>query len=183
VANLFDLRFGLFAFCPLLMFGLPGVWLASDAWFSRAEKWLLAAAAFAFLLFCSANQFARMQWNTGVRYLVPLVPFLMLGVVVVLERLSARARYAIATMAFSQAWVMAMVRESVPESFGTVLAHGPQLPWLTVLGRMAPQYLPGLGGPPPAWPLILIAAAMLYVLWSRTLDPQHPAIRILEPIS
>ena len=182
-ANLFDLRFGLFAFCPLLILGIPGVWLAPGAWFSRAEKWLLAAAALAFLVFCSANQFARMQWNTGVRYLVPMVPFLLLGVVVVLERLSTGARYAIAAAAFTQAWVMAMVRESVPDSFASVLAHGPQLPWLTVLGRMAPQYLRGLDGPPPAWPLILIAAAMLYVLWSRTLHSHPASIRTPEPIS
>jgi hypothetical protein len=171
LANLFDLRFGLFAFSPVLILGLPGIWLAPETWFSRAEKRLLAAAALAFLLFCSANQFARMQWNTGVRYLVPMTPFLLLGAVVVLERMPARVRFAIAAAAFAQAWVLAMVRESVPESFASVLANGPQLPWLTVLGKMAPQYLQGMSGSPPAWPLMLAAAAVIAFLWSRVLSP------------
>ena len=183
IANLFDLRFGLLAFCPLLVLGVPGLWVAPEPWFSKGEKRLLATGAVGFLLFCSANQFARMQWNTGVRYLVPLVPFLMLGVVVVLERMPARIRYAIAIVAFTQAWVMSMVRESVPESFASVVANGPQLPWLTVLGKMAPQYLPGLDGPPPAWPVFLLAAALLGVLWSRLLHPGSVPVSGPEPVA
>lgn len=182
-ANLFDLRFGLFAFCPILILGIPGLWLAPESWFSRAEKRLLAAAGLAFLLFCSANQFARMQWNTGVRYLVPMIPFLLLGVVAVLERMPARVRYAFAAAAFAQAWVLAMVRESVPESFASVLANGPQLPWLTVLGKMAPQYLRGLNGPPPAWPLILAVAVASALLWSRVLPPGPAPVSAPEPIA
>ena len=179
-ANLFDLRFGLFAFCPLLLLGIPGIWLAPRSWFSRPEKVLLAAAGVAFLLFCSANQFARMQWNTGVRYLVPMVPFLMLGVVVVLERVSVRMRYILAAAAFAQSWAIAMVRESVPESLITVLTHGPQLPWLTVLGKMAPQYLRGLDGAPPAWPLLLIAAGCLWLVWRAVLRSRPAALRSME---
>jgi hypothetical protein len=179
-ANLFDLRFGLFAFAPVLLLGMPGLWLAPPSWLTRAEKWLLAAAALAFLVFCSANQFARMQWNTGVRYLVPMVPFLMLGVVVVMERVPSRARYALAAAALAQSWAMAMVRESVPESLMSVLTHGPQLPWLTVLGKMAPQYLHGLDGPPPAWPLMLLVAAGLAVLWRVVLRTRPRALRSME---
>ncbi len=179
-ANLFDLRFGLLAFCPLLLLGFPGLWLAPPSWLSRAEKWLLAAAALAFLMFCSANQFARMQWNTGIRYLVPMVPFLMVGVVVVLDRVPARARYALAAAAFAQSWAMAMVRESVPDSLVGVLTHGPQLPWLTVLGKMAPQYLRGLDGPPPASPLLLLTAAGLALLWRVVLRAQPAPLRSME---
>ena len=179
-ANLFDLRFGLFAFCPLLLLGIPGLWLAPASWLSRAEKALLAAAAVTFLLFCSANQFARMQWNTGVRYLLPMVPFLMLGVVVMLERVSVRARCALAAAALAQSWAIAMVRESVPESLLSVVAHGPQLPWLTVLGKMAPQYLRGFDGAPPAWPLLLIAAVCLWLLWRAVLRRPRAALRSME---
>jgi hypothetical protein len=166
-ANLFDLRFGLFAFCPLLVLGLPGLWMAPPEYLSRHEKQLLAAAGVAFLLFCSANQFARMQWNTGVRYLVPMIPFLIIGVVVVLERLPARLRYLVAGLAFAQSWAIAMVRESVPESLTRVLTNGPELPWLTVVGKMAPQYLPGMDGPPPAWPLLVLALAAVGAVWAR----------------
>ena len=115
-ANLFDLRFGLFAFCPLLLLGIPGSgWRRRRGCPARRRR-CSRPRRLTFLLFCSANQFARMQWNTGVRYLLPMVPFLMLGVVVVLERVSVRARYALAAAAFAQSWAIAMVRESVPES-------------------------------------------------------------------
>jgi hypothetical protein len=182
-ANLFDPRFGLFAFSPVLILGLPGMWLAPEAWFSRTEKRLFAAAALAFLLFCSANQFARMQWNTGVRYLVPMIPFLLFGTVAVLERLPARVRHAIAAAAFAQAWVLAMVRESVPESVASVLSNGPQLPWLTVLGKMAPQYLDGISGPPPAWPFMLAAAAAIAFLWSRVPSPSPRPVGAPESLA
>jgi hypothetical protein len=107
----------------------------------------------------------------------------MLGVVVALERVPARIRHAIAVAALAQAWIMAMARESVPESFASVLANGPQLPWLTVLGKMAPQYLPSLDGPPPAWPLFLIAAALLGVLWNRLLPQGAAPVSDPEPVA
>jgi hypothetical protein len=111
------------------------------------------------------------------------VPFLMLGVVVALERVPARIRQVVAIAALAQAWVMAMVRESVPESFASVMANGPQLPWLTVLGKMAPQYLPSLDGPPPAWPFFLLAAALLGVLWNRLLQRGAAPVSGPEPVA
>jgi hypothetical protein len=180
VANLFDLRFGIFAFCPLLILGVPGLWLAPERWFSRVEKWLFAAAAVAFVLFCSANQFARMQWNTGIRYLVPMIPFLLLGTVVVLERLPNRLRYAVAAAAFAQAWAIAMVRESVPESLTRMLTNGPELPWLTVLGKMAPQYLPHLDGALPAWPLLLLGALVIAAIWRITCREREALSMVAE---
>jgi hypothetical protein len=164
-ANLFDPRFGLFAFCPLLLLALPGFRLAPVAWFTRPEKVLIAAFAVLFLLFCSANQFARLTWNTGMRYTIPLVPFLFLLAVPVLRRLPPLLTYALAVLAFAQAWALAMVRESVPQSLLRVFVEGFQLPWLTVLGRTASQYAAFLEGRPSPLPLVALCGALVFVVW------------------
>ena len=173
-ANLFDSRFGLLAFGPLLALGVPGIWLAPSGWLQRREKLLLAAFALLFLLFCSANQYARLQWNTGVRYLVPMIPFLMLGVIAVLVRVPGPVRYGVAALAIAHAWALAMVRESVPDSLHRAFVQGFELPWLTVLWKMAPQYLPGVDTPPTPWPIFLLCALAIGALWWRD-RPRKPA--------
>lgn len=164
-ANLFDLRFGLFAFAPVLLLALPGAWLMPARWLSRRQTLTIAAFAAGFVLFCSANQFARLQWNTGLRYLLPLVPFAFLYAVPVLERLPGLARRWILVVAVAQAWALAMARESVPESLARIFIAGPELPWLTVVGRMAPQYAPFLEGAPSPLPILAVGAAVLTALW------------------
>jgi hypothetical protein len=165
IANLFDPRFGVFAFAPILLLALPGAWLMPASWLSPRQTRLIFAFMAAFVLFCSANQFARLQWNTGVRYLVPLVPFLFLYAIPVLRRLPRAASGTILVLAVGQAWALAMVRDSVPASLAQVLTHGPELPWLTVLGKTAAQYAPSLSDRPSAWPVLLPAAAVLAAIW------------------
>ena len=80
--NLLDLRYGLFAFCPLLAAGLAAPFvrrLSADP--DRREQAVALSAVGALLLFSAANQFSNLQWNTGVRYLVPAVPLLFLLVI------------------------------------------------------------------------------------------------------
>ena len=164
-ANLFDPRFGVFAFAPILLLALPGAWLMPADWLSRRQTTLIFAFMAAFVLFCSANQFARLQWNTGIRYLMPLVPFLFLYAIPVLRRLPRLAAVAILLLAVGQAWALAMVRESVPVSLAHVLTHGPELPWLTVLGKTGAQYAPSLSDRPSALPILLPAAIVLVAIW------------------
>lgn len=174
--NLFDPRFGLFAFGPLLLLALPGVWLMPRAWLTGRQTAVVAAYFVGFLLFCSANQFARLQWNTGLRYLLPLVPFCFLYAVPVLERLPAVPRRWILTVALAVSWALAMARESLPESLLRVFVAGPELPWLTVIGKTAPQYVPFLdGAPSPLAAMALAAAAIAAVWW-----PLGPARRSAE---
>ncbi len=164
-ANLFDLRFGLFAFAPMLLLALPGAWLMPPRWLTRRQTLTIAGFGAGFVLFCSANQFARLQWNTGLRYLLPLVPFAFLYAVPALERLPALARRWVLIAAVAQAWALAMARESVPESLVRVFVAGPELPWLTVIGKMAPQYVPFLQGTPSPLPVLAVGAAALLALW------------------
>ena len=163
--NLFDVRFGLFAFGPLLLLALPGLWLMPRTWLTRRQTAVIAAYFVGFLLFCSANQFARLQWNTGLRYLLPLVPFCFLYVVPVLERLPAVLRRWMLALAITVSWALAMARESVPESLLRVFVAGPELPWLTVIGKTAPQYVPFLEGAPSPLAAMALAAAAVAALW------------------
>lgn len=164
-ANLFDLRFGLFSFGPLLLLAIPGASVLRPRWMSGRQALTVAAFFVGFLLFCSANQFARLQWNTGLRYLLPLVPFCFLLAVPVLERMPAVLRRWILVAAVAESWALAMARESVPESLVKVFIAGPELPWLTVIGKTAASYVPFLQGAPSPLPVLAVGAAAILAIW------------------
>jgi hypothetical protein len=180
LANLFDLRFGVFAAAPILLLALPGAWLMPRSWLTTRQTWLVFGFMAAFVLFCSANQFARLQWNTGVRYLIPLVPFLFLYAIPVLRRLPPIVTQLLLVGSIAHAWVLAMARESVADSWMRVLTGGPELPWLTVLGKTAAQYAPSLSDRPSPLPVLLIAAAALMCLWWT---PARRAPRVIGSVS
>jgi hypothetical protein len=94
---LVDLRYGLLAFCPLLLaaFAIPFVRKSLSWTPSPAESGWMFFAFVALLLFISANQFAYLQWNTGVRYMVPAVPFLFIAGVPVLEAMPRVGRWSL----------------------------------------------------------------------------------------
>ena len=78
-ANFFDLRFGLFPYCPALLLAF----LAPLATHARRrmpirEMHLIVIYCLLFVLFCAANQYSWLQPSTGFRYLVPIVPVLAL---------------------------------------------------------------------------------------------------------
>jgi hypothetical protein len=166
--NLFDPRFGLFTAGPLLLLAFAAP-VAARRGAPRLDPPDLALAfglSAGFWLFASCVEYARLQWNTGVRYLVPCVPFLFLAAATVLARLPRRLAVAIALLAVGWSWAHAMVRETPWESARAVLTGGPQLPWLTSVwrsGARAPLLLRDAG--PAAWPLLLPAAAALAILW------------------
>jgi hypothetical protein len=83
----FGLRFGLFTSAPLLLLALwPPAWTGGTRIVERREASTILAFTVAFLLFCAGNQYGRLQFNSGVRYSVPVVPFLFLMVAGVLLR-------------------------------------------------------------------------------------------------
>jgi hypothetical protein len=163
--NLFDPRFGIFAFAPILLLGVVGLWLAPRTWFSTRQRVLIGVFMVGFVLFCSANQFARLQWNTGFRYLAPLVPFLWLLAIPVLQRLPRLVLVPVLVAAVIESWALAMTRDSVPEALWRVFTQGPELPWLTVLGKTSVQYAPGVSVRLFAWPILLIAGGLVAAIW------------------
>jgi hypothetical protein len=144
--NLFHPGFGLFVWAPLLTLAfVPTRWYPpASLILPRRERWFVAASVVAFLLFCSMNQYARLQWNSGFRYLVPLVPFLMLALADHWVRLPRGARVILALGAVLHAWILTVFRDPLPRSWSMFLEEGIQLPWYRVMGMTAAPGAPGL---------------------------------------
>ena len=91
------------------------------------------------MLFAAANQYGRMQWNTGVRYLMPVVPFLFLAAANHLARM--RGRVARDPRRRRGAPRVGRLDAAANPSLGVFgdwerfLREGPRLPWLDVLAR------------------------------------------------
>ncbi|MDX1579082.1 MAG: hypothetical protein R3266_11380, partial [Gemmatimonadota bacterium] len=117
--NLFEPEYGLFTFGPILLLGFIPAWRYAKERlvFSRPERWFAFGFVLAFLLFCAANQYSRMQWNTGFRYLLPIVPFVFLAACDHLVRMPKWALGTIAALASFHSWVIATIREAVPLSY------------------------------------------------------------------
>jgi hypothetical protein len=128
--------------------------------------------ALALVMFFSAVQYTRLQWVTGIRYVVPAIPALFLLTWPILRRLPAWAAFVIIVLAFAQAWCLAMTRAIfVVDSIAQVFLGGFQLPWMNVLARMAPQYFPFMADRVSPLPLFALSGILLYALWTR------PAVR------
>lgn len=100
--NFFDPRFGLFVVCPILVLA-PLAWLVPGRMrVPNRERAVILAFSMSFVLFCAANQYSELQWTTGIRYLVPIVPGVLL---LALQVLSAAPRsVAAAILIFSVGW-------------------------------------------------------------------------------
>jgi hypothetical protein len=136
-----------------------------ERFLSGSELALAFGASAALWLFSSANQFAALQWNTGVRYLVPAVPLLFVALVPVLLRLPAAARWLLILPTLIVSWCVAMTREDVPTALVRVFIGGFELPFLTVIGKTAAAYAPFLEGRPSPLPLFAVAGAVLWLVW------------------
>ncbi len=169
---LVDYRYGLFATCPLLLIALLA------PWFNRGVKKVLPTREFLVLmlvplglwLFCGGISYVRLQFNNGLRYLAPLLPFLFVSAAIVLVRLPRRVAYMFSIIAVMEAWSMAMYRDvergvGVLDPLLHVFIGGFQLPALTVISRMSGQYgdYASLGVSP--LPVFAVAVALICVIW------------------
>ena len=172
--NLFDPAFGLYTWGPLLLLALvPATRYARESLIlPRRERWFVIAAFAVVLLFCSANQYSRLQWNSGFRYLIPLVPFLFLALSDHWVRLPRWGRVAIAVPVVMHSWVLTVFRSPVPESWAAFLNEGPQLPWFRVLRMTSPPENVWLNN----WwlPALLLGVALVASrqVWQQRLGPR-----------
>jgi hypothetical protein len=167
--NLLDPRYGLFVFCPMLLLAFMAPFVERRPGDPSAIELAVIFAGFTGLyLFSSGNNYAFLQWNTGVRYLVPAVPLLFVALVPVLLRLRVSIALIVAILTVAISWSVAMVREDVPTSIAHIFLSGFELPWLTVLRKTASGYAPFLqqGVSPVA--VFCLAGALIWVIWRRT---------------
>ncbi len=175
--NLVDPDWGMYVFGPLLLLGLVPVWFYSDRdlILPRRERRAVAAFIVAFMLFNAINQYSLMQWNTGFRYLLPLVPFIFLALCDHLVRWPRWALVVVAVPVVFHTWVLSMVRytrvdfgtgnSAVVGSWERFLTEGVRLPWLAVIRQTTPdpnslihaQYLPHA--------ILLFAGAICAGIW------------------
>jgi hypothetical protein len=169
---LFDYRYGLFVTCPLMLLALLAPWLNRGARrvLSTRELALILYVPIALWLFCGCISYVRLQYNNGLRYLAPLLPYMFVLTAIALMRLPRRFAYLLATVAVAQAWSMAMYRD-VERGFGVldpvlhVFIGGLQLPVLTVLSRMNAYGDYAASGVSPL-PILAVVAAVVFVIWS-----------------
>jgi hypothetical protein len=169
-ANLFDYRYGLFVFCPMLLAALAAPFLTNrerEGGPTGSELALIFGATGALYLFASSVQFAAMQFNTGVRYMVPAAPLLFIALVPVLLRLPRWAAIVLVVPTVVISWSVAMTREVVPTALSRIFTSGPELPWLTVLRKMSGAYAPFLAAHPSPVPVFIVVGVVVWVLWRK----------------
>jgi len=167
IQTAFSIRYGLFVSAPILLlaFYVPG-WLKKDGrLLEKRELLFVVVFILSFFVFCAANQYGRMQFNTGVRHIVPVVPFLFLLTANVLLKMPRIIAVLIGLLATYWSWCLVMYRDveqglGVFESIKHITLEGFRLPWLTTLERM------GFVQTPSAIPLFLVCGVLLWALWS-----------------
>ena len=164
----FGIRFGLFASAPLLL-----LVFYTPAWFKKQlriigsrETLFIGIFTLTFFLFCAANQYGRLQFNSGVRYIVPVVPFLFLVVAGVLLRMRPLLAVFVGIVATYWSWCLAMYRDvelglGVFEAFKQITLNGLRLPWVTTLQNMG-----YLSEGRSVVPLLLLSGVIIWTVWN-----------------
>lgn len=177
VGLLFDGRYGLIWSAPVLALAAVTPFLLRrqrPSPIPRRELLLCYAITVAYVVFFSAVQYTRLQWVTGVRYLLPVVPFLFIAAVPALLRLPRVVTYTMIGASFITTWAMTLVRSQtgIVDAIVRVALEGVQLPALRTLSRMSTQYVPWLEGYATSWPTMLVMAAVIVAIWlPRPLKP------------
>jgi hypothetical protein len=137
-ANFFDPRYGLFVYSPILVLGLAAPWMRGGSHrLPRRETLLILSFTWAFVLFCAANRYSALQWNTGVRYLLPIVPGLVVLSMQVLQATSRVFAWAMLATTFLLSWSTAITHARVAFAFTSGLRSGFELPWLARMSELA----------------------------------------------
>jgi hypothetical protein len=175
----FDYRFGLFVSCPLFLLALGAPFVCRKG--VHSFPWLELTSMLSFFLvlwvFFSGSNYTRLQFNTGIRYLTPIFPFLFIPAAFVLVRLPRPAVLFISIVSVAGAWCLAMYRD-VERNFGVldpilhVFYEGFQLPALTTLSRLGGPLGEYFIGSPSPLPLFVLAGGLLYVIWATNLKRQ-----------
>ncbi|MGE3167611.1 MAG: hypothetical protein AB7N31_01930 [Pyrinomonadaceae bacterium] len=163
----FGIRYGLFTSAPILLAALaaPLVLGRRDYLLANPETTFIVIFTTLFFIFCSANQYGRMQFNTGVRHVIPVVPFLFIIAANVLIKIPRWFAIMFGAVGLYWSWCLAMYRDveqglGVFESIKHITLGGPQLPWLSTLERMGFAI-----GVSPVF-LLLLSGIAIWMLWS-----------------
>lgn len=170
---LFDPRYGLFTSSPLMLvaFVAPVLHYLGKIRLPLRETLFIFAFFVGFTLFLGCIQYTRLQFITGIRYIVPLIPFLFIPAAYALVRLPRWLAYLIVLVSLTVSWCISMVSDDkiqvgILEAIKTIFTQGFQLPWLNTLFKMSAQYAPDLAttGVSPL-PIFVLSAFIIYGMW------------------
>ena len=161
-ANFFDPRFGLFAYCPLLLLGLAAPFIPRKRrLIPTRELWVLFLYFALFVLFCAANQYSWLQPLTGFRYLVPVVPPLAILSIEVARQFPRPVQWFLGICACAQSLVLAAAHENdIRLAVSTLVERRGQFFWLI---RLRDAGLPvDWGCTIAAWVIPILAAIYIW---------------------
>lgn len=170
----FDYRFGLFVSAPLMVLALLAPYFdrGANKRLPTFETTFILLLFLAFWIFFSGSNYTRLQFNTGIRYLAPMFPFLFVPAAVTLLYLPRLMVYFITLLSLTISWPLAMYRDvEVGPGILSPILHtligGFQLPALATLSMidLSPYGLDFLGKV-SIIPLFLLIAAIVYGIWS-----------------
>ncbi|MDD9956788.1 MAG: hypothetical protein OXP68_11285 [Anaerolineaceae bacterium] len=175
---------------PVLLLALPGSWML---WRERRARQALAGLVMALVFALASAIYLDHQWFGGLswppRFLVPVVPFLLLAAMPVFERLTRRSRsrglVVLASLLVTYSVWVQISGVSLPwEAYGVALppesgGYGDWGGGMNELRWLRQVVIPGLWGQQvwdfawlrmgaPAWPLLFGATATLAALQIRT---------------
>jgi hypothetical protein len=163
---------------PALLFGFVTPFVSRgrpDDGLPRTEMWACLLLFVALWVFFAGNNYGNLQWNTGVRYMAPGIPFLFVPAAIVLLRLPRLLLGAVAIVSVVINWSASMHREVWHPTgvFGpviSVLTGGFELPALTTLSRMQMFSSIVERGVSPL-PLMVLAAVIIFLIWRPANSP------------
>lgn len=163
---------GLFALSPFLLLALPGLWrmkkLAAQSAQDRALFLFTAALLLGYAYFTSSFSYASWGWTTGPRHMTGLVPFLLLPVGLLLERLAtgpgwakgAAAGLCAASIVVTGALTLVnYIPDDVSSGFFALAVP------LFSRGYLPPTLLAFLGVPNPYSGALVLGAVLVCALW------------------
>ena len=120
-------------------------------------------------VFFSGSHYTKLQFNTGIRYLAPVFPFVFVPVAMVLKRMPVRVAWLIGILSVTLGWCSAMYRDvelglGVADPVVRTFLGGFELPVIRTISRMqAFEHLIPNGA--SSIPLLLMAGVMVVFIW------------------
>jgi len=165
---------GLFFFTPALLLAIPGFWRRRR---EGDDAWVCAGVCLAIFAFALTTVDWRAGWAYGPRYLVPLIPFLLVGVLAAVRDVEAGHPFAVFLTAggvVGLVWstVAMLTTPLLVQEFRNPLVHFAAETLL--LGKTAPTLATAWLGPWSVAPLAVVAVGVAMFLLAgdrRTLVP------------
>jgi hypothetical protein len=161
-SNFFDPEYGLFFYCPLLMLAIAAPFVRQVPYrLPLREQWFLLGYAGVFVLFCAANRYSVLQWTTNVRYLVPIVPALLVLSLQVAQALPRVVTVGLIALSVAINWLVSIGRDR----FAVFTGDGLQFSWARRMAELdileQPRLVTAAG--------LVVTLAVVYAVWRREL--------------